>query len=585
MEKRPNVGATVTLDGEKEFKAALSEINAGLKVNASQMQLVTATYQNGGKSIRDLTAAHQVLEDQIASQTDKVQLLERALQSSAQKNGESSKKTMEWQASLNKAKAELARMETALKDNEESLAKVATATGDLSDELEKTEDAGKKAKSGTDIFNVSLGNLIADGIKKTISAMGDLLEKTAEYRSDMSKLEQNTKDAGASLEVVQDGMRRLNAITGETDSNIEAVSNLLAAGFTDNNLVTAIDTLSGAVIKFPDTIKIESLADSLQETLATKEATGQFAEALDRLGVNVEAYNKRISKMGDEQARNYTITLLQRKGLDDVTESWRQNNREMVEAANAAYDLEKTQADLAETLDPIRTQILGQINELLVDNKDVIQDVIQVVGSIIGFILRTVDALADVPAPVLLIAAGIGAVTGALIPMTAATKIASTAMATATAKMAASAPAAASAGAGFALLAVEITAVAAAIALVIAAIAKLVDAIRGVPSIGINSNLTEKPQMTSSASIPRYARGTSYHPGGLATINDGGGYPGETVLLPRGSRVYPASQGGGGDTYNYYVTVDAKNIREFNDIVRIAENERQSKRQGYVRQF
>ena len=74
--------------------------------------------------------------------------------------------------------------------------------------------------------------------------------------------------------------------------------------------------------------------------------------------------------------------------------------------------------------------------------------------------------------------------------------------------------------------------------------------------------------MTTTASIPRYAKGTSYHPGGLATINDGGGYPGETVLLPRGSRVFPATQGGSGDTYNYYVTIDAKNIREFKDIVR-----------------
>ncbi len=91
--------------------------------------------------------------------------------------------------------------------------------------------------------------------------------------------------------------------------------------------------------------------------------------------------------------------------------------------------------------------------------------------------------------------------------------------------------------------------------------------------------------MTTTASIPRYAKGTSYHPGGLATINDGGGYPGETVLLPRGSRVFPATQGGSGDTYNYYVTIDAKNVREFNDIVRIAENQRQSKRMGHVRGY
>jgi len=55
--KRPNIGAALTLDGEREFKAALAEINAGLKVNASQMQLVAATYEDGGKSAKDLAAA------------------------------------------------------------------------------------------------------------------------------------------------------------------------------------------------------------------------------------------------------------------------------------------------------------------------------------------------------------------------------------------------------------------------------------------------------------------------------------------------------------------------------------------------
>ena len=74
-----------------------------------------------------------------------------------------------------------------------------------------------------------------------------------------------------------------NAISGETDSSIEAISNLLQAGFNDNNLAQAVDALSGAVVKFPDTLKIESLADSLQETIATSAATGQFGELLERL--------------------------------------------------------------------------------------------------------------------------------------------------------------------------------------------------------------------------------------------------------------------------------------------------------------
>ena len=72
--------------------------------------MLTAMYWSRAKSTEPSS-----LEDQIASQTDKVRVLEQVLQSSAQKNGESSKKNMEWQASLNKAKVELIRMEAALR--------------------------------------------------------------------------------------------------------------------------------------------------------------------------------------------------------------------------------------------------------------------------------------------------------------------------------------------------------------------------------------------------------------------------------------------------------------------------------------
>ena len=344
-----------------------------------------------------------------------------------------------------------------------------------------------------------MGNLIADGIKKTISAIGDLLEKTAEYRSDMSKLEQNTRDAGASMEVVQDGMRRLNAITGETDSNIEAVSNLLAAGFTDNNLVTAIDTLSGAVIKFPDTIKIESLSDSLQETLATKEATGQFAEALERLGINVDGYNKRIAKMSDSQARNYTISILQKKGLEQVKREWRANNEGIVNSADVQYKLNEKMAEFAEKIEPIVTKAMDELNRFIDEHEEEITNFIDawvmIAETVIPVVVDGFDALTTAIFPVL----------DVLNKVIEAGK-----------KLKELAP-------------------------------KTGDFIS--KAAGSFNLLNSTDKIASSYELPRYARGTSYHPGGLATINDGNGYSGETILLPRGSRVYPASQGGGGDTY------------------------------------
>lgn len=77
----------------------------------------------------------------------------------------------------------------------------------------------------------------------------------------------------------------------------------------------------------------------------------------------------------------------------------------------------------------------------------------------------------------------------------------------------------------------------------------------------------------------QYADGTDFHPGGLALVGERGP---EIVQLPRGSAVYPHGTAPAGmstaNTYN--ITIDAKNIREFNDIIRYAQGARVAMRRG-----
>lgn len=83
--------------------------------------------------------------------------------------------------------------------------------------------------------------------------------------------------------------------------------------------------------------------------------------------------------------------------------------------------------------------------------------------------------------------------------------------------------------------------------------------------------------VSQAGNVPRYASGTSFHRGGWALTGENGP---ELALLPQGTRVLTASQTreqlSGGDTF--YVTIDAKNVREFNDIVRMAHEARQQRR-------
>lgn len=559
--KAKNLKIEPTTEGIDEAVRQLDILNAQIKVQEQQLD----NYQH----------EYEQLSDSFGSASNQALAMRKRILSAEAALAKMTKTSDELAEDIGNA-------EQAMKDGYKSM-------GDFNRSLEESEKASKKAKDGMSSLSHAVSHFVIDAVEKAISGLVSLIDKTKELRSDMSKLNQNAQDSGTSLEVVDGAMRSLNAITEETDSNIEAVSNLLAAGFDDNNLQKAVDTLSGAVIKFPDTIKIESLADSLQETLATKEATGQFAEVLGRVGINAEDYNKKIAKMGEAQARNYTITLLQRKGLMDVTQSWRDNNREMVEAADAAYELQKTQAELAETMDPIRTRILSEINKLLTENKDTIRGVIEVVGNGITLLIKAVDAISQVPAPIVLIGVAIVGVVIAIGKFTVGAMVASTAMAAVSTKMAAAAPAAAAAGSSFAMLALEITAVSAAVALVIAAIAKLIDAIARLKSSSGGMSSAVSGAIPDVASIGGYASGTLSARRGLALVGERGP---ELINFRGGEQVYNAAQTAamrslatvGGGTYQdnrqYIFKVD--DIATYAAIEKRLQGERQSRRMGYA---
>jgi len=92
--------------------------------------------------------------------------------------------------------------------------------------------------------------------------------------------------------------------------------------------------------------------------------------------------------------------------------------------------------------------------------------------------------------------------------------------------------------------------------------------------------------INGTGTIPGYASGTKYHPGGLAILGEEGP---ELVNLPKGAQVHTASETrellSGGDTYIFEpgsIVIDPKNVREFNDIVNLIKGVKQARRAGYA---
>ena len=338
---------------------ALSDVNRKSRDIQSELRQVERLLKLDPTNTELLAQKQKLLSDAVGNTTDKLDRLRKAQEQVNEqfRNGAIS------EGQYRAFQREIAKTEQELRGFE-------TQVGKTSDSL---EEMGKEAKSAADKMKSageglkSAGESMAVGITAPLLGIAALAtEGTAELRQDMARLETNAIAAGAGLESTRDSLRELNAVTGETDSNVEALSNLLEAGFKDNEMQQALDALSGAVIKFPDTLKIEGLADGLQETLATGEAIGPFAEMLERLGYNLDDFNEGLEKANENGTeQQYILDFLAKSGLSEVNDLYRENNKELIANADAQYDLQQALAELGTMLQPVLTMITQKVAELL----------------------------------------------------------------------------------------------------------------------------------------------------------------------------------------------------------------------------
>lgn len=104
----------------------------------------------------------------------------------------------------------------------------------------------------------------------------------------------------------------------------------------------------------------------------------------------------------------------------------------------------------------------------------------------------------------------------------------------------------------------------------------------GETASSFGSNITGTIADQQRNGIPQYANGTDNHPGGLAIVGEEGP---ELINLRKNASVYTADEtqsmlaGAGGNINIENITIDAKNVKEFNDIIDIVINLKRSYRQ------
>lgn len=341
-------GITIEIGGDTTgLDKALKETNKEISNTQSNLKDVERLLKLDPSNTELLEQRQRLLADAVQETKNKIDSLKNA-EKQVQEQFESGDVSQKQYDAL---KREILETERALENLTEAASKSNIKLKKIADASKKIADGAAEIAGKTKALSAVATGLVGAAVA-TVPA-------TKELRGDLSKLDANAEESAVSVEKAREAWRLFAIQTGETDSAVEATSNLLQAGFTESNLEQAVQGLAGAALKFPDTLKIESLADSLQETIATGSATGQFAELLDRVGIGAENFNEKL-KGATTAAERQQIALqaLSDAGLSDTYNAWAKNNEEMLKNEEASLKFQEAMTKIAQTIMPIVTKVI-----------------------------------------------------------------------------------------------------------------------------------------------------------------------------------------------------------------------------------
>ena len=388
MAVKREIRTTLALDGENEYKKALSEAQRGLRVLGSELKLASAEFETNGDKQAFLTAKSQTLRSEITQQEEIVKSLEGAVKDAGEKYGETAKATDDYQIKLNSAKATLEKMRRELdatdreaqdlgRDSVRVGRQLEDGIGDGADQAKESlesmaaqmKQSLEEIKSSSFVTAAGSAWNMAQGVYQGLS---ELEESSREYNRTLAIFKQNVEDDGFDYEWAKGKADEVASITGSIESALSGVRALTQTGWNSDEITEAINNIVGACLKYDGTT-FDGLAQSIQETISKGEATGQFAKVIESMGYDVNEFNEAMKNAETPTGKlQVALAYLTSSGLVETKKSFEQNNKQLIEAQSASNRLKEAWAGLGEKAGIVSTPIknnlaaaLEEVNSLL----------------------------------------------------------------------------------------------------------------------------------------------------------------------------------------------------------------------------
>ena len=393
-------GITIELGGDTSgLSKALSDVNGQIKSTQSQLKDVERLLKIDPKNTELLRQKQELLAKSVGETNEKLETLQKTEKHVQQlfKEGKASeeqynalkREIVSTEMSLDKLKDEAKKTEDAINGiDEKPVEEVAKAAKEAGESLEHT---GKEASNFKDLLKAEA---VVEGAKSIIGALKGVAEETKEYKKIMGSLEVSSERAGYSAEETEETFKQLYGVLGDDQTAATTTANLQALGLSQENLTKLTNAAIGAWSAYGDSIPIDGLAESINETIKAGTVTGTFADVLnwaalenETFGVSLkentkanEEWNKAVREAEtaedyfnlalqnastEAERTNLVMQALSDQGLMEAGKAWEENNKSLVENNQANAELQEQMAELGEKIMPIVTAVVEKVAELL----------------------------------------------------------------------------------------------------------------------------------------------------------------------------------------------------------------------------
>ena len=355
-------------------------------------------------------SAYSSLTNKISSQEDELSALKKEYANIVLEYGKSSDEAKNLGKQIKALSDDMA-------DNVTKLSKAERAAEDLSRSLTEANESAKDTDGYTvakDVLADFASNAIQgviNGIGNVISALGELPEATEEYRSMIAKLEGSTKTFGYSADFSKEQFDNFYSYLGDNQMATNAITNLMGIGTSTESISKIAEGAIGVWATYGDSIPVESLTEAINETITVGKVTGTMADTInwakvsqDELGQALsgnseaqkafnqaisdgeaveDAFNAALATTTDTQERADIVAQFLNATYGESKKTYDEMTGSIQDAKTAENELQETQAQLAESIEPMQTAFTNlktQALELLLPIVEKISQLFQDLG-------------------------------------------------------------------------------------------------------------------------------------------------------------------------------------------------------------